>query len=314
MKAVIPFVAQLIDAEESAWLKALQIALPDYRLIRLEELTREQCGTAEVAVVANPNPQDLGALPNLKWVQSLWAGVERLVAETQGANFAIVRMMDPQLAKTMAEAVLAWTLYLHRDMPRYRAQQAAQIWQHHPLSLASQRTIGVLGLGNLGRAAATKLVQQEFKVCGWSRSPAAIPSVETFHGEEGLTQVLQRANILVCLLPLTENTLGLLNHRTLAQLPQNASLINFARGPILDSDALIEHLDSGYLSHAVLDVFKEEPLPSQSPLWSHSAITVLPHISAPTNKQTAAHIVAANLNQFFDKRKIPPSVDRTLGY
>ena len=314
MRSVVPFIAQLTTEEENAWLANLRVVLPDYHLLRLEELTQEQCKLVEVAVVANPDPQDLAALPNLKWVQSLWAGVERLMAETRDASFAIVRMTDPQLAKTMAEAVLAWTLYLHRDMPRYRTQQTAQIWHQHPLPLASQRTVGVMGLGNLGQAASNKLVQQGFKVCGWSRSSAELAAVEAFQGEEGLTQMLHRTHILVCLLPLTASTLGLLNHHTLGQLPQNAALINFARGPILDTDALIAHLDTGHLSHAVLDVFTEEPLPPQSPLWRHPGITVLPHISAPTNKQTAARIVATNLNQFFAKREIPPSVDRILGY
>ncbi|MDJ0707411.1 MAG: glyoxylate/hydroxypyruvate reductase A [Leptolyngbyaceae cyanobacterium MO_188.B28] len=313
MKAVIPFVTQLAD-DGTAWLHALRAVMPEHNLSPLEELTAEQCAAAEVAIVVNPDPADLADLPNLKWVQSLWAGVEGLLADTRDANFAIVRMTDPQLAETMAEAVLAWTFYLHRDMPRYRKQQLDRIWRQHPLPLPHQRTVGLLGLGNMGKAAAKRLLQQGFKVCGWSRSQIDIEGVETVSGADGLPQVLQRSNILVCLLPLTNQTHGLLNHDTLGLLPNGASLINFARGPIVDTQALITHLNSGRLSHAVLDVFDQEPLSPQSPLWSHPNITILPHISAPTNKQTAAAIAAKNINRYLSKGEIPPSVDRTRGY
>ena len=179
MRVVIPFLTQLTD-DGKAWLDALRTALPDHDVLPLEQLSAGQCAAAEVAIVVNPDPADLAALPNLKWVQSLWAGVERLLAETQGCQFAIVRMIDPQLAETMAEAVLAWTLYLHRDMPSYRMQQTARIWRQHPLPLPGQRTVGLLGLGNLGEAAAKKLVQQGFTVCGWSRSEADLEGVDTF--------------------------------------------------------------------------------------------------------------------------------------
>ena len=140
MKTVIPLIAQLSEAETAAWLAVLKLALPNCTVVLAADLSAAQRATVEVAIVANPDPADLLALPRLRWVQSLWAGVERLVAETAGAEFAIVKMSDPQLAATMAEAVLAWTLYLHRDMPRYQAQQRAQIWQPHFLPLPSQRS------------------------------------------------------------------------------------------------------------------------------------------------------------------------------
>ncbi|NER81972.1 MAG: glyoxylate/hydroxypyruvate reductase A [Leptolyngbya sp. SIO1D8] len=314
MKSVIPFVATLTAAERATWLTVLQATLPDQDIFPLEELTITQRTTAEIAVVANPDPIDLATLPNLKWVQSLWAGVETLLSETQDSDFAIVRMTDPQLAKTMAEAVLTWVLYLHRDMPRYRAQQVARIWQQHPLPLPNQRVIGLLGLGNLGKLAGQTLVQQGFSVCGWSRSPREIKGVRTLSGDEGFLRVLQCSTILVCLLPLTPRTRGLLNAQTLSWLPQGASLINFARGPIVETNALIAHLNSKHLSHAVLDVFEEEPLSPQSPLWDHPGVTVLPHVSAPTNKQTASLIVADNIRKFLHHGEIPLSVDRTRGY
>ncbi|MEO0456447.1 MAG: glyoxylate/hydroxypyruvate reductase A [Cyanobacteria bacterium P01_A01_bin.114] len=314
MRTAIPFVAQLSEAEEKAWLQVLRTALSEHDIVRLDALTAAQREAAKVAIVANPAPTQLAAFPNLLWVQSLWAGVERLLVKTQEADFAIVRMTDPQLANTMAEAVLAWTLYLHRDMPRYRAQQLTQQWQQHPLPLPSERNIGLLGLGHLGKSAAQTLVHHGFTVYGWSRSQTAVDGVETLCGDRGLADVLRQSHILICLLPSTRKTCGLLNHQTLALLPPDAALINFARGSILDTDALLDHLNNGHLSHAVLDVFDEEPLPPQSPLWSHANITVLPHIAAPTHKQTASLIVANNIRQFLTQGKIPASVDRTLGY
>ncbi|MGB3494963.1 MAG: glyoxylate/hydroxypyruvate reductase A [Elainellaceae cyanobacterium] len=314
MRAVIPFVSQLGNGEAKAWLETLRAALPEHDLLPLAKLTAEQRAIAQVAIVANPHPADLAALPQVKWVQSLWAGVERLVADTQGCDFAIVPMQDPQLAATMAEAVLAWTLYLHRDMPRYRTQQSAHLWQPQPLTLSAQRTVGLLGLGNLGQAAAHTLVRQGFRVWGWRRSPIAIDGVHTVSGCEGLHQVLEQSHILVCLLPLTPETQGLLSHETLGRLPKGASLINFARGTIVDIDALVSRLDSGHLDHAVLDVFDREPLSPKSSLWDHPSITVLPHISAPTNKQTASQIVAQNIRRFWLTGELPPTVDRDLGY
>lgn len=314
MALIIPLVTQLSDTEEQAWLAALKPLLTDCEVMPLAALNEADRQRVEVAIVANPRPADLATLPRLQWVQSLWAGVERLVAETSGSDFAIVRMTDPQLALTMAEAVLAWTLYLHREMPRYHAQQTARIWQPHPLPLPGERRIGILGLGNLGKAAALRLGQNGFAVWGWGRSPQQIEGVKVIWGPSTLAEELRQTNILICLLPLTPSTERLLNDDTLGLLPTGAALINFARGAIVDTEALIHHLDRGHLSHAVLDVFEVEPLSPQSPLWRHNSVTVLPHISAPTNKRTAAQIVAQNIRDFLRSGRLPPAVDRELGY
>lgn len=314
MSHLIPFVAQMSDRETTEWLIALSAVLPGYEIVALADCSPQQCAASQMAIMANPSVTDLSKLPNLQWVQSLWAGVEQLLLETQHRDVAIVRMSDPQLAKTMAEAVLAWTLYLHRDMPRYRMQQSLQVWQQHPVKLPAEQTVGILGLGNLGRMAARGLCSYGFTVLGWSRSAAELAEVETFCGAAGFTTLLQRVDILICLLPLTEKTRGLLDEAALALMPKGASLINFARGPIVNMNALISALNSDHLSHAVLDVFEEEPLPQMSPLWSHQNITILPHVSAPTNKGTASRIVAQNINRFFVDGEIPLSVDRVLGY
>ncbi|MDA4844117.1 2-hydroxyacid dehydrogenase [Hoeflea poritis] len=314
MTTTIPFVARTDEDDRGAWLEALGAAMPAYRIRPFSDLNAEERGAARVAIVADPDPADLTLLPNLEWIHSLWAGVERIVSELPVDGPKIVRLEDPQMAKTMAEAVLAWTFYLHRDMPRYRRQQDARIWKMHDLPLPSQRTIGILGLGNLGRVAAGKLLQQDFAVCGWSRSGTLMDGVETFSGPGGLGHVLAKSDIVVVLMPLTPETSGLLNTDRLSAMKTGASLINFARGPIVDSDALLKQLDRGHLDHAVLDVFDREPLPQDSPLWAHPSVTVLPHISGPTNRTTASAIVAANIGAYFETDRIPGSVDRARGY
>lgn len=309
----IPFLAAF-DADTTHWLRALQQAMPNERLVRLQDMTYNERMLCDVAIVANPDPADLQQLPNLQWVHSVWAGVERLLAELYNTDLQIVRLVDPQLAHSMAEAVLAWTLYLHRDMPAYARQQRLQHWQTLDYVKPQERTVSVLGLGALGKVAVARLLQADFKVCAWSRSPSSLAGVETFHGREGLREMLGLTDILVCLLPLTPTTTGLMNAELLACLPPNASLINFARAAIVDDAALHRALDTGALQHAVLDVFLQEPLPASAWHWQHEQVTVLPHCSGPTDYQTASAIVADNIQRFRDCGAVPPAVDRALGY
>lgn len=314
MTAMIPLVSRLGSDEQQEWLQVLRQVLPEVQIVPIEEINADQIPLCEVAIVANPDPAQLLTLPNLKWVHSLWAGVERMVTELVSPPFDIVRMIDPQLGEVMAEAVLAWTLYLHREMPEYARQQQQRQWHQRRYCPAQQRQIGVLGLGELGRKSAQQLQGNGFSVMGWSRSPKAIDGIPTFHGEEGLTELLKGSHILICLLPLTEATRGLINAERLSYLPAGAALINFARGPIVDTNDLINALDRGHLRHAVLDVFDQEPLPPESALWQHPNITVLPHISAPTNPDTAAAIVASNIRRYREHGEMPVTVDLSRGY
>jgi glyoxylate/hydroxypyruvate reductase A len=314
VKRVIPFVCAPGDAEAGDWLEALRCAMPDENVALLAALDAPARATCTVAIVANPRPEDLRTLPRLRWVHSVWAGVERLVNDLPDAAFDIVRLVDPRLTDTMAEAVLAWTLFLHRDMPQYARQQAARQWHALAYRSAQDTTVGLLGLGALGEAAAARLVGAGFKVCGWSRHARSLPDVTTYSGLEALPDVLRVSNILVCLLPLTAETRGLLDAAMLAHLPVGASLINFARGPIVDEGALREALDTSHIRHAVLDVFDVEPLPSQRWEWAHPNVTVLPHISAPTDRDTASSIVAAHIRRYREDGTIPPCVDRVRGY
>ncbi len=311
---IVPFIHNLTKDDASSWLVTLQNAMPKITICFMTDLSKAERDSVQVAIVANPDPAELSELPHLKWVQSLWAGVERLIDESPDNKIQIVRLADPQMAETMSEAVLAWTLYLHRDIPKYAAQQSKGVWETHDVMMASERTIGVLGLGNLGQKTAEKLLHNNFKVVGWSRSEKIIPGMSTFNGNNGLLEVIQCADIIVILLPSTPQTRGLVNTHLIESMKQGASIINFARADIIDTAALTKGLEDRLIEHAVLDVFLREPLPKTSPLWNNPHVTVLPHISAPTNKQSASQIVAKNILTFFTSKKIPASVSHHNGY
>jgi glyoxylate/hydroxypyruvate reductase len=314
MKPPLPFVCPPGDPRAQDWVDALQAALPEEHVLMLDQLDASARQACEVAVVANPRPADLHLLPRLQWVHSVWAGVDRLMAELEDSPVKVVRLVDPQLTATMAEAVLAWTLYLHRDMPRYARQQAQRAWIPHAYLPPGHKTVCLLGLGALGAACAQTLVSAGFNVCGWSRTRKSIPGVSCFAGDDELPSLLARTDILVCLLPLTHSTRGLLGARALSQLRENASLINFSRGAVIDDAALQEALESGRLAHAVLDVFEHEPLPAGAWQWAHERVTVLPHISAATDRLTASEIVARNIRRFRADGSLPAFVDPAAGY
>ncbi|ETX10804.1 2-hydroxyacid dehydrogenase [Marinomonas ushuaiensis DSM 15871] len=311
---MIVFIGRVEASEQENWIRLFSSAIPDETILPFADLTEEQKQHCDIAIVANPDPQDLLALPNLKWIHSLWAGVERIMNELTFPSFSIVRLVDPELAQTMSEAVLSWTLYLHRDMPVYAKQQSKRTWLQQPMIRAQERRIGVLGLGALGKLSAKRLVDNGFPVAGWSRREKHIEGIHCFHGDEGLASLLKQSDILVCLLPLTPQTKGLLNHQTLSYLPTGASLINFARGPIIDDDALLKKLDEQLISHAVLDVFTQEPLAENHPYWVNDRVTVLPHISAPTHPISACEIVAKNISHYRLTGEMPVTVDPVQGY
>jgi glyoxylate/hydroxypyruvate reductase len=314
LNSILPFVARLNSDETAAWIGALSEAMPNERIVPFTQLTEVQRDEARVAIVANPDPAELNQLPSLVWVQSLWAGVERMLKELHNPEIGIVRLEDPQLAASMAEAVLAWTLYLHRDMPAYAAQQRELVWRPLPFRLPGERRIALLGLGHLGERAAQVLLAAGFEVMGWSRTLKTITGVKTFAGEIGLNEMLPMADIVACLLPLTDQTRGLLNAKTFALMKANAALINFGRGAIVNTADLLNALDHGAISHAVLDVFEVEPLPMESALWSHAKVTVLPHISAPTHRGSASLVAAKNIARYRAEGIVPPAVDRKAGY
>ncbi|MBV1776149.1 glyoxylate/hydroxypyruvate reductase A [Burkholderiaceae bacterium DAT-1] len=315
---IIPFLVSHENSQLPAWLNGwlspLRQAMPDEQIVPFEALSEADKLACEVAIVANPEPAQLAQLPNLKWVHSVWAGVERMLAELPESDLAVVRLVDPRLANTMAEAVLTWALYLHRLGPQYAQQQSQRVWRALEYVRPERRTIGILGMGELGKCTALRLRGAGFRVMGWSRSGTSVPDVETLSGEAGLREMLAQSDIVVCLLPLTAETRGLLNAEQLARMKPGAAIINFARGPIIDEAALWAALDHGSLGYAVLDVFDQEPLPEDAWFWDHPKVTVLPHCSGPTDRESAAQIVAGNIARFRESGDIPPAVDRQRGY
>ena len=312
MNEPVPYVTRSKDPAER-WLAHLRAAMPDERIVLPHELTDAERVAVRVAVVADPDPAVLATFPALEWVQSTWAGVERMLAELP-PRIGIARMVDPRLDEVMSEAVLTAVLWLHRDGPAYARQQRDRKWHDLGHVRPERRTIAVLGLGALGRAAACRLAANGFDVIGWSRSPKDVDGVRTLAGAHGFGRALSDADITVNLLPHTAETEGLLGADALAAMRAGASLVNFGRGATVDEAALLDALTTGRLSHALLDVFAVEPLPADHPFWGHERVTVWPHVSAPTDPETASGVVARAISAWRSTGTPPALVDRARGY
>lgn len=311
---MIPFISQLSVTEQAIWVEKLNVKLPNETVVLATDIPNEKRSSCTIAIVANPDITLLSEFKNLHWLHSVWAGVEKLMASLHSSSIQVTRLVDLHLSQTMAEAVLAWSLYLHRDMPTYAIQQQNKQWQQLDYIPASKRRIGILGLGELGRVSALQLQQNGFQVMGWSRTAKTLAGIATFSGDNELTEMVKQSDILVCLLPLTPATKEIVNSELLSKMPKGSSVINFARGGIIATDDLLKALDNKQIKHAVLDVFEQEPLSSHSELWQHPNITLLPHISAPTNMTSACQIVATNIIKFRETGQLPECVDKIKGY
>lgn len=313
MKTIV-FISGLDLNIQSQWIAMIKKQLNNETILLPQQISESQAKDVDIAIVANPDPKDLARFPNLVWIQSLWAGVERLIGEILKKRVKLVKLVDPQLAKTMAESVLAWTLYLQRNMPEYAQQQVNKQWHQLPCVTSEELRVSVLGTGTLGITALDVLKKLEYQVSCWSRTTKQLNGIKSYTGFSGLQTMLSKTDILINLLPLTQHTYHLLDRELLSELPIGAKLINFSRGAVIDTKALLKLLEIGHLSHAVLDVFEQEPLASSDPIWSNPNITVLPHISAPTNMYSAAKVVAKNIKMYRESSMIPNSVDVRVGY
>lgn len=308
------------DDECEVWRAALQAALPGARwTVDRGEPLPAWPRTIEAAVVANPPPGRLQGLPRLRLIQSLWAGVDRLLADqTLPVDVPIARMVDPAMNAAMAETALWAVLMLQRGFHHYAAQQRAGLWRQRPQRRADEVAVTVLGCGQMGAAAARRLAAQGFRVRGWRATPGRPPEgfegIEVHAGPAALPALLADSDIVVNLLPLTPATRGLIDARFLAALPPGAALVNLARGAHGVEADLLAALDAGRLDHAVLDVFTQEPLPAGHPFWRHPRVTLLPHVAALTDARSAAAVVAANLQALAAGRPIAHRVDRARGY
>jgi glyoxylate/hydroxypyruvate reductase len=272
-----------------AWLPLLSAALPHDRI------TTAVDEKIDVALVATPPKGVLRKLGGVKLIQSLWMGVEGLVGDPDyPKGVPLARLVDPGMVAAMSETVLAHVLDWHRRHNQYRVQQREKKWLRHGQYMAADRTVGLLGLGELGTDAAGKLLALGFKVAGWSRRPKDLPGVRCYTELEAM---LPLCNAVVCLLPLTAQTRGILNRKTLSLLKPKSCLINVARGGHVVTQDLVAALDSGHLSHAYLDVFEPEPLPADSPLWAHPGVSVTPHTAALTEPRTAVPKIVENVER-----------------
>jgi len=269
----------------------------------------------EYALVWKPPQGELKTYPNLKAIFSLGAGIDHLASDPElPKDVPVVRMVEPGLTAGMTEFVIMSVLYHHRFMLDYAAQARAHRWREIDQVPAWERRVGIMGLGVLGGDAAEALVGLRFDVAGWSGSPKNLPGVTSFHGADGFLPFLNRSDILVCLLPLTPETTDILDARAFAALPKGAALISVGRGPQVVEEDLLAALDSGHLDGATLDVFREEPLPADSPFWDHPRVVVVPHVASMTIARGACEFVIDNIRRFEAGQPLRHVVDLDKGY
>jgi glyoxylate/hydroxypyruvate reductase A len=238
--------------------------------------------------------------------------VEKLLADPAlPKGVPLARLVDPGMVAAMSETVLAHVLDWHRHHYAYRAQQHERRWHRHTQYLAADRTVGLLGLGELGSDAARKLLALGFSVAGWSRRPKAIEGVKC---STHLHSVASMSDALVCLLPLTPQTKGVLNGSVLGKIKKGGCVINVARGGHVMLDDLVVALDAGRLAHAYLDVFEPEPMPADDSLWRHPKVTITPHAAALTDARTAVPRIVENIERLRNGRPLLNVVDLEVGY
>ena len=298
------------DANAGIWLQELQTALPQ------ANVTHWQPGApaADLAVVWAPPQQFFDEQPQLRAIFNVGAGVDALMKLRLPAQALVVRLDDAGMAVQMAEYVCHAVTRHVRELDAYEANAAQGRWQHRTRRDRSAYPVGVMGLGVLGERVARALQLFEFPVLGWSRTPKALAGVECYAGMAALPAFLARCRVLVCLLPLTPNTQGILNRDTLGQLLPGGYLINVARGAHLVEDDLLALLASGHLAGATLDVFNTEPLPGEHPFWRHPQICVTPHISAGTLPGKSIAQIVDKIGALTRGEPITGIVDLQRGY
>lgn len=265
-----------------------------------------------IVYAPNGTLTDFTPYANVKAVFSLWAGVEKIVGNAT-INCPLCRLVDPSLAQGMTEWVVGQVMRHHLGLDRY-IKRDSRDWDQVTPPLASQRKVTILGIGELGAASARALLALGFNVHGWSNSQKSIDGVTCHAGAEGLEPALKGAEIVVLLLPDAPGTQNVINAETLAYLAQGAVIINPGRGPLIDDNALIDALNSGQLSHATLDVFRQEPLPQDHPFWAHPGITITPHVASETRPFSAAKVIAENMRRAEAGEALMHLVDRDRGY
>ena len=308
----IPVVLKTVPEHARVWHDVFAQEAPEMCLIDWAEGTRFP-GVGDFA--GWKPPADLAAqMPDLRLVFSVGAGIDHLPLESLPEHVHIVRMVAPDVTRSMVEYVTLGVLALHRDLVLYASETQRGVWKPRAIRTARSTHVGILGLGVLGSAAATALAGFGFEVRGWARSPKTIDGVTCFAGRAALPDFLSQCDILVCLLPLTPDTRGLLDRDLFASLPVGAALLNAGRGAHVVERDLIAALDTGQLRAAVLDVLSEEPPPAKHPLLNHPRILVTPHSASASQPDDAARQMMAAVRALRDGQPLLNRVDRHRGF
>lgn len=312
------FLVAITAWEPGPWVERFRRLMPRHEIVALGE-PFDRRDVRYAASWKHP-PGALAGLPNLEVIFSLGAGVDHLMGDPRLPDVTLVRVVDADLTDRMSEYVVLHCLMHLRQQRRYEAQQRQKIWFDDRFQPAARDVrVGVMGLGVLGRDAARKLAALGFDVAGWSRSEKSVADLVTFAGEEGLGAFLARTDILVCLLPLTGETRGVLDRRVFAGLAKDGRLggpvlVNAGRGGLQNEGDILACLDDGTLAAATLDVFETEPLPPDSPLWAHPAVTVTPHNAAMSAPDAIGAQIADQIRRYEQGEPLVNIVDRTTGY
>lgn len=289
-------VVRVGSAKDDLWRGLLQRALPELPCYGWDDAVDPE--RVHYAVVWQPPPGGLRRFPNLRAIFSIGAGVDHIFCDPELPAVPVIRLADAELSQRMAEYVVLQTLRCLRRQADLDRQQRAGHWEPLLTPPAGEWTVGVMGLGEMGRAAARALAGIGFRVRGWARNPRELEGLTTFAGVDELPVFLAECRVLVCLLPLTAQTEGILNRSLFERLPTDAWVINAGRGEHLVEADLLNALDQELLAGAVLDVFRTEPLPAEHPFWTHPGITVTPHVASRIDPPTGCRLLAVNIRRF----------------
>jgi glyoxylate/hydroxypyruvate reductase A len=303
-----------IEPERSQWWKkTISSHMPDLDVVLWDEDEYQKEDIA-YAIVWAPPAGGLAELPNLRCVVSVGAGVSHITDDpTYPRNVPIIRTVGAPLRQRMCEYVALHVLRIHRRLPEIEKASRAGEWKEFIEPLASEIQVGIMGMGNLGSAAARTLVELGYRVRGWSRRGRPIPGLDVY-GAEHLDEFLDGVQILVSILPATPETDHIICRRTLSRLPKGAWVIAAGRGNQIHDSDLLAALDSGHIAGAVLDVFRKEPLPSSDPFWHHPKILITCHTASFIDPSVGGQIIAENLKAFIEGRSISDIVDIEQGY
>ena len=296
------------------WSNGLQKAMPEMDIKVYPD--DGDVNEVEFAVVWKHPRGILKKYPNLKAILSLGAGVDHIISDPDlPEGLPIIRLVDKKLTHEMCLHALHWVLHFHSDQYLYRSQQLKRQWIQQSSIQTEDRTIGIMGLGNIGRSIGELLVTQSFNVIGWgANQKSSLTDIKYYYGQDQLSDFLGRTNILINVLPLTSDTTNIITKKELSLLPKNSFIINIGRGGIINEDDLLTLLSEGHIKAAALDVFTQEPLPENNSLWDHPSVYITPHIAGQSNPNSAGQTISENIHRI-QKGELPyPIYSRTNGY